>query len=354
MGPILTLLDMGKTVLVTGGSGYIASWIVKYLLEEGHNVHATVRSLQSEEKVAHLKGLENLPGKLSLFEADLLKDGSFDEAMKGCEIVIHTASPFFIKGLKDAQKQLIDPALQGTRNVLNTANRCSDVKRVVLTSSVAAIMGDNVDALQKSNQTMDESDWNRSSSLKHQPYSYSKTVAEEEAWKIAKAQNRWQLVVINPAFVMGPSLSRRMDGTSVQFMHDLVGGPLKSGVPDLTFGIVDVRDVARAHVLAAFKADASGRHLLCADTKTFVELANILKERYGKTLPLPRGQLPTFMVYLIGPLFGLSWDFLKKNLGVRYKLDNSRSIQDLGIVYHPIADTLCDHVEQMKEAGIIG
>ncbi|HBS04097.1 MAG TPA: diaminohydroxyphosphoribosylaminopyrimidine deaminase [Leptospiraceae bacterium] len=345
---------MGKTVLVTGGSGYIASWIVKYLLEEGHNVHATVRSLKSEDKVAHLRGLEKLPGSLTLFEADLLSEGSFDQAMKGCEIVMHTASPFFIKGLKDAQKQLIDPALKGTRNVLETVNRHPEVKRVVLTSSVAAIMGDNVDALAKDNQTMDENDWNRSSSLDHQPYSYSKTVAEEEAWRIAKSQDHWKLVVINPAFVMGPSLSKRMDGTSVQFVRDLVGGPLKSGVPDLTFGIVDVRDVARAHVLAAFKEDASGRHILCADTKTFVELADLLRERYGKTLPLPRGQLPGFMVYLIGPFFGLSWGFLKKNLGVRYNLDHSRSIEDLGIAYRPIADTLCDHVDQLKEAGIVG
>ena len=341
------------TVLVTGGSGYIASWVVKYLLEEGYTVRATVRNLRSEDKVAHLKAMEReYSGKLQLFEADLLTEGSFDESMKGCDVVIHTASPFFIKGLKDAQKQLVDPALQGTRNVLETANRAESVKRVVLTSSVAAIMGDNVDALNKVNRTMTEEDWNTSSSLNHQPYSYSKTVAEREAWKIAESQNRWKLVVINPAFVMGPSLSNRMDGTSVQFMHDLVGGPLKSGVPDLTFGIVDVRDVARAHVLAA-NNEASGRHILCADTKTFVELAQMLKDRYGRSLPLPRGQLPTFMVYIIGPLFGLSWGFLKKNLGVRYKLDNRRSKEDLGISYRSVADTLCDHVEQMKASGII-
>ena len=147
------------TVLVTGGSGYIASWVVKYLLEEGYTVRATVRNLRSEDKVAHLKAMEReYSGKLQLFEADLLTEGSFDESMKGCDVVIHTASPFFIKGLKDAQKQLVDPALQGTRNVLETANRAESVKRVVLTSSVAAIMGDNVDALNKVNRTMTEED----------------------------------------------------------------------------------------------------------------------------------------------------------------------------------------------------
>lgn len=345
---------MSHTVLVTGGAGYIASWVVKYLLDDGHNVHASVRSLSSTDKIAHLHAMEKeFPGKLKLFEADLLSEGSFDEAMKGCDIVMHTASPFFIKGLKNAQKQLIDPALQGTRNVLESANRTESVRRVVLTSSVAAVMGDNVDALKKPNRTMTEEDWNESSSVHHQPYSYSKTVAEREAWRIAEAQGRWNLVVINPAFVMGPSLSHRMDGTSVLFMKDLVGGALKSGVPDLTFGIVDVRDVARAHVVAGTNEKSSGRHILCADTKTFVELAGMLRERYGKTLPLPGGQLPAFMVYIVGPMFGLNWGFLRKNLGVRYKLDNTRSKEDLGIVYRPIPDTLCDHVEQMKSAGIV-
>ena len=343
-----------KKILVTGGSGYIASWVVRYLLEDGHYVRATVRNRNDQKKIAHLQDLgEKHKGKLELFEADLLKEGSFDAPMEGCEIVIHTASPFFIKGIKDAQKQLIDPALSGTRNVLGAANRIESVKRIVLTSSVAAIYGDNIDALKKSNRTFTEQDWNESSSLTNQPYSYSKTLAEKEAWKICDAQSRWSLVVINPAFVLGPSLSSRMDGTSVQFMHDLVGGPLKSGVPDLTFGIVDVRDVARAHTLAALNENSSGRHILCSDTRTFLEMAKALREKFGKSLAIPRGQLPKFMVYMVGPIFGLSWGFLSKNLGVKYKLDHSRSVEDLGIEYRTVEETLADHVEQMKASGLL-
>lgn len=113
---------MKTKVLVSGGSGYVASWIVKKLLEEGHIVHTTVRNKEKTDKYQHLLDIErNSDGELKIFEADLLKEGSFKDAMKGCEFVFHTASPFFISGIKDAQKQLIEPALQGTRNVLDVS-----------------------------------------------------------------------------------------------------------------------------------------------------------------------------------------------------------------------------------------
>lgn len=174
-------------IVVTGGSGYIASWIVKYLLEDGKQVRATVRSLKDTSKIEHLIELkEKFKDKLSLFEADLMVEGSFDKSIEGVELVIHTASPFFVAGVKDAQKQLIDPALQGTKNVLESCNRISSVKRVVLTSSVASILGDNIDSLQVPNQTFTEEHWNTTSNLTHQPYAYSKTLAEKEAWEIQK------------------------------------------------------------------------------------------------------------------------------------------------------------------------
>ena len=135
-------IDRSTPVLVTGGNGYIASWLVRYLLEDGVDVHATVRNPSDDTKVGHLKRLaESSPGTLTLFAADLLDDGAFDEAMAGCELVFHTASPFVISGIKDPQKDLVDPAVHGTRNALESANRVSSVKRVVLTSSVAATFG---------------------------------------------------------------------------------------------------------------------------------------------------------------------------------------------------------------------
>ncbi len=129
-----TLSDGGR-VMVSGASGYIASWVVKLLLERGHTVVGTVRSLSDASKVDRLKQLERgTSGKLELIAADLLQPASFNDAMEGCEVVIHTASPFMVSGIKDPQRQLVDPALEGTRNVLTAANRTASVKRVVLTS----------------------------------------------------------------------------------------------------------------------------------------------------------------------------------------------------------------------------
>ena len=210
----MEIIDRTKPILVTGGTGYLASWIVKQLLDEGHDVRTTVRNLAQKEKFAHLTALAvKSKGTLQFFEADLLKKGSFLEAMKDCELVIHTASPFIISGVKNAQKELIEPALEGTRNVLNSVNSTESVRRVVLTSSVAAVYGDAADQSSTENDIFTEEHWNFSSSVDHQPYSYSKTLAEKLAWELAGKQNRWDLLTINPGFIMGPSLSKRTDST---------------------------------------------------------------------------------------------------------------------------------------------
>ncbi|HBH24114.1 MAG TPA: diaminohydroxyphosphoribosylaminopyrimidine deaminase [Cytophagales bacterium] len=342
-----------KPILVTGASGYIASWIVKYLLEKGHTVHGTVRSKKDERKTAHLSKIQSKDGgKLKLFEADLLNQGDFDEAIKGCELVIHTASPFKFQGIKDPQKELIDPALIGTRNVLEAANRNKSTKRVVLTSSVVAIFGDPADIKGKDRDYFTESDWNTTSNLKHQPYSFSKTLAEQEAWKMQEKQSQWDLVVINPGFVMGPSLSKRIDSASVSFIKALVDGTYKSGAPELHFGFVDVRDVAKAHILAGFKPEATGRHILVAGSKSMMEVVDILKSGYND-LKLPSSTVPKFLLYLIGPFNGFSWKYINRNVGIPLKFDNSYSKKDLGMEYTGIEETLTDHVAQLKSAQLL-
>jgi len=178
-------IDKSKPILVTGGSGYIASWIIRYLLEDGLNVRATVRSKANPKKVAHLMDLQKgTEGNLELFEADLMQDGSFDEAVKGCELIMHTASPFFLKKPKDVQKELIGPAELGTQSVLDSATKVGGVKRIVLTSSVAAIYSDSVDITDRPGEVFDEEQWNTESSLEHNAYSYSKTLAEKKAWEL--------------------------------------------------------------------------------------------------------------------------------------------------------------------------
>ncbi len=177
-------------------------------------------------------------------------------------------------------------------------------------------------------------------------------IDEKEAWKIAEEQNQWDLIIINPGFVLGPSLTDRIDSTSIDFMLSMINGKYRSGVPDLYFGIVDVRDVAMAHVLAGTKSSVRGRHILVADTVSFIEIANILKKAYGN-YPLPKGKIPKLFVYLLGPLQGLSWKYIKLNVGIPIKFDNSYSKKDLGIEYTPVEKTFNDHAEQIIKSGLL-
>ena len=155
-------------VMVTGATGYVAGWLVKRLLEEGFTVHAAVRDPDRTEKLKYLNELaESAPGEIRYFKADLLDEGSYAEAMQGCEVVFHTASPFSLN-TDDPQKELIEPAQLGTRNVLEQANKTESVKRVVVTSSCAAIYGDNADLEDIEGDAFTEEVWNTSSSLEHQ------------------------------------------------------------------------------------------------------------------------------------------------------------------------------------------
>jgi dihydroflavonol-4-reductase len=337
-------------VAVTGASGYVGSWVVREFLARGYTVHATVRDPERPDRVAHLvRASEGQPGTLHLHRADLLQEGSFDRAFAGCGIVVHTASPFFIKA-KDPQKELVDPALQGTRNVLGSVERAPTVTRVVLTSSVAAINGDVADL---QGRPADETMWNTTSSLTHSPYAYSKTVAEREAWRLATAQTRWRLVTINPSFIMGPSLSARNDSTSIDFLVKMLDGSRRSGMPRLYNGYVDVREVAFAHAEAALRPDAEGRYLLSAETMNFMDLAALLREVFPGR-PLPTRAIPGPLVYLVGPLLaGFTWKYVSRNLGIPVVHDNRRSREGLGVTYRPLRDTFRDHGEQLVRDGLL-
>lgn len=342
-----------KKVLVTGVSGYIASWVVKHLLDRGYTVHGTVRSVNNQEKVAHLLSLaEGAKGSLKLFEADLLVPGSFTEAMEGCEYVIHMASPFFVAGVKDPMQQLIKPAKDGTQNVLDTATQISSVKRIVLTSSVAAIMGDSKEGQTLPDKRFTDSHWNTSSTVNHRPYSFSKTVAEKTAWKLVKDQSQWDLVTINPGFVFGPSLSKRSDSTSVNFVMDLASGKFLFGLPEMYSSIVDVRDVSLLHVLAMENPDASGRYIGVAAVKTFFQIGQLLKHEIGGKYRWPVIQAPKWLAKLVGPLFGQSRKEIENNVGYPYQFDHSRS-QELGLTFRPVSETLVEHLEQLIEDGLL-
>lgn len=347
-------IDKTKPVLVTGGSGYLASWIIKMLLEDGINVHATVRDPTSVQKVEHIQALESESGgQLKLFKSDLLDKGSFDEPIQDCELVIHTASPFFITGIKNPEEELIRPAKEGTKNVLESANRNPSVKRIVLTSSVVAIYGDNADIELVEGNVFTEKEWNVTSSADHQPYSYSKTIAEKEAWAIAEKQDQWDLLTINPGWILGPSLSKRTDSMSISTMIEFGNGTYKSGVPRLWNGIVDVRDVAAAHIRAGFTSDASGRHIIVSQEATLLEIANILRKNFGDGYPFPRREAPKILFWLIAPMYDRTRKYVTKNVGIRIKFDNAYSKTDLGMSYRPIEQTIRDHFQQILDHGLL-
>lgn len=343
-------------VLVTGANGYVASWLVKLLLKDGLTVHAAVRNPQDEKKVGHLLKLDTqLPGELKLFKADLLTPNSYNEAMQGCELVYHTASPFFTN-VKDPQKQLIEPALQGTSNVLDTVNGTKSVKRVVLTSSCAAIYTDAIDVKNAPGGILTEQVWNTTASIDYQPYSYSKTIAEQKAWEMANAQSSWELVTINPSFVMGPALNpQNATSESITTLKMLGGGDMKMGAPKMGVGIVDVRDVALAHLKAGFTPTASGRYITSGHNSNFLEMATVLLPKYGEKYPLPKKALPKWLVMLVGPLTNklFTWKFIRNNLNIEWKADNSKIKKELGIEFTPLQKTMEDAFQVLIDEKMI-
>jgi len=344
-------IDRSKPVMVTGATGYAAGWIVKRLLEEGLTVHAAVRAPSDTKKTATLSEVAaGLPGTLRFFKADLLSDGSYADAMEGCGVVFHTASPFAMN-VRDPQTELVDPALLGTRNVLESVNRAKSVTRVVLTSSCAAINGDNAD-LANVGGSLTEERWNTSSSLAHNPYAYSKTVAEKEAWRIAKEQSRWELVTINPSFILGPGIGPHPASESFGLMRQMGEGRMKGGLPDLGLGVVDVRDVAEAHLRVAFEPKARGRYIVSGHDSSLLLIAKALLPRF-EAYPLPRRVLPKWLVWLVGPLAdkNTTRKFLSRNVGWPWRADHGKSLRDLRMTYRPLEDTVQSMFQQMIDGG---
>ena len=347
-------IDTTKPVMVTGATGYVAGWIVKGLLEAGCTVHAAVRNPDKTDKVKHLTDIAaQSPGEIRFFAADLMKDGSYDQAMAGCGVVFHTASPFTVD-VKDPQKELIDPAVNGTKTVLESANRTDTVTRVVLTSSCAAIYGDNIDVAKAPNGRLDETVWNTSSSLDHGAYSYSKTLAEKAAWEIAEAQTRWTLVVVNPSLVIGPALQSRPTSESFSLVKQMGDGTLRRGAPRWGFGVVDVRDLADAHIAAGFSPEAHGRNIISGHETTLFDMSQALREEYG-AYPLPTSAAPKWLIWLVAPFMGggLTRAIVSRNVNVPWRADNTKAKRELGVTYRPLKQSMEDMFQQMIDAGML-
>lgn len=265
---------MADTVVVTGASGFIATEVCKQLLEKGYIVRGTVRSTSDAKKVAHLKALgDALPGTLTLHEADLLKEGSFDEVVKGAKYVLHLASPF-IRVVEDAQRDLVDPAVKGTTNVLESVAKSLDtVKKVVLTSSFASVVKPKAGPFK---ELYDEEDWNNESTIEDNPYRFSKVEAEKVGWALSKKYG-FPMCTINPTFVLGPVVSSRTDATSIKDMTAFI----ENTGSDMLAWVCDVRDIAKAHILAAETPSATGRFLVSQGTSICSKaVSDVLSARF--------------------------------------------------------------------------
>ncbi len=348
-------IDKSMPVMVTGATGYVAGWVVKRLLDEGITVHAAVRNPDDKTKIAHLDKLATQTGgTIRYFKSDLLKEGSYAEAMKGCQVVFHTASPFVVE-VKNPKKDLIEPAENGTANVLNSAKSTPSVKRVVVTSSCAAIYTDASDCANTPNGRLTEEVWNTTASLDYQPYSYSKTLAEKKAWEIAKRQTQWDLVTINPCLVLGPPLNpKSVTSASFDILKQLGDGTMKMGAPKMGMGLVDVRDVAEAHFRAAFSEKAQGRYITAAHETSLLGLAQSLLPKYGDKYPLPKKALPKWLLMLVGPFTNklFTRKFIRNNVDVAWKADNSKIKKELGISFRPMKETMEDTFQVMIDNDV--
>ncbi|KAJ0714408.1 putative NAD-dependent epimerase/dehydratase, NAD(P)-binding domain superfamily [Helianthus annuus] len=316
-----------KVVCVTGASGYIASWMVKLLLHHGYTVKATVRDLNDPKKTKHLLALDGAKERLHLFQADLLKDGSFDDVVKGCDGVFHTASPFFIH-TDNPQEDLIDPAVKGTLNVLSSCSKVKSIKRVVLTSSVAAVLYNGSPLTPE--VVVDESWFSDQGFCKETKlwYPLSKTLAEEAAWKYVK-EKVIDMVTINPAMVIGPLLQPTLN-TSARAIFNLINASTYSNI---TVGCVHVKDVANAHILAFETPSASGRYCMAESVVHFSELVEILHKHY--------------------PSFKLPDKCADDDPIVKYRISNEKVRNLMGVDYIALEDGIKETIESLKEKKYI-
>nr|QLL26886.1 anthocyanidin synthase [Heuchera micrantha] len=281
-----------KTACVVGGSGFVASLLIKLLLEKGYAVNTTVRDSDNQKKISHLIALQSL-GDLKIFEADLTDEGGFDTAVAGCDLVFQLATPVNFAS-QDPENDMIKPAIQGTLNVLKACAKAKTVKRVVLTSSAAAV---SINQLNGTGLVMDEKNWTDVeflASAKPPTWGYplSKTLAEKTAWKFAE-ENNIDLVTVVPSLMTGPSLTPDIPSSIGLAMSLITGNEFlinaMKGMQMLSgsISITHVEDVCRAHIFVAEKESASGRYICCAVNTSVPELAKFLNKRY------PQYNVPT-------------------------------------------------------------
>lgn len=352
---------MSETVLVTGGTGFVAGWCIVGLLERGYSVRTTVRSLKKEQQVRDAVGTVVDPGdRLSFAVADLTDDEGWDEAVAGVGYVLHVASPLGNENTRDAE-ELIGPARGGALRVLRAATKAG-VKRVVMTSAANAASPSDY----KEEGITDETLWTDPDDPTLIPYRRSKTVAERAAWAFMEDQQSLQelpsmeeqqssatsLTTILPGAVFGPILTTSNLG-SVQIVARMVTGKMP-GTPRIGLEIVDVRDLADLHILAMTSPNAAGQRFLGTGEFYWMrDMATALKAGLGAAgAKVPTRQLPDFVVK-ISSLFDKQLRPIVISLGRRNRHSTAKAERVLGWHARPAAETVVECAKSLIEWKVI-
>jgi nucleoside-diphosphate-sugar epimerase len=336
-------------VCVTGATGYVGAYVVKEALERGYRVRATVRDPADERRTKHLRdlGRGHDAGALELVRGDLEDAVSFERALAGVDAVIHTASAVVLTA-RDPQREIVEVAVEGARNVVRAAKASPTVRRVVLTSSVSAVTGED----KPSGYVFREGDWNDTATVKTDAYATSKVQAERAARALAAEPGgrSVELVAILPSLVLGPVMTEQHLRTSPAILVEIMKGKWP-GVPDLVFSVVDVRDLARAHLLALEKESPAPRYLATSGSMGLRAMAAALREELPGS-KVPRLPLPGLLMYATA-LFEprLTFSFLRQNLGAAPVLDNTLIRRDLGMGFRPPRESVLDTGRSLVDGG---
>ncbi|KAL4971261.1 hypothetical protein BDW66DRAFT_146443 [Aspergillus desertorum] len=326
--------DIKPLVLVTGGTGFLAKWVLaKLLLSSTYRIRTTLRTPSREPEIKSSLAEAGVPGSaiqnLHFAVTDLLHDTNWADAMTDVTYVLHIASPFPSEVPKD-ENEIITPAVEGTKRVLRFAKEAG-VKRVVVTSSVAAIAWGHA----KTKTVFTEEDWtDLSSGVNVGAYMKSKTLAEKAAWDVMQTYKEegsiMEMVSINPVNIYGPALGKE-DGTSLRAISELLSGNAP-GIPRVQWGVVDVRDCADLHILAMTHEKAAGERFICIGEGALWmgDIAKILKEKLGeKAKKVPTMGLPDFVVKLVALVMPVA-KMIVPDLGVEREMSCGKARERLG------------------------
>lgn len=339
---------MAKTILVTGGTGYIAGEVIGRSLERGHAIHTTVRSKAKSEAKLHGRW-PNAGDRLKLFEVELLDDAGWAEANAGCDAVAHVASPLPVSVPRD-ENELIVPAREGTLRALRFAHEAG-IRHFVQTSSNAAISYGHP----RAKTQFDERDWTNVDAPGVQPYIKSKAIAERAArdWVAANA-SEMAFCSVNPVLVLGPVANDDFSA-SVEVVRRLLTGGVPM-IPNIGFSIVDVRDVAMLHVLALeAKAEMIRDERFAASTEFFwmADVARVLREHLGSDArKVPNRRMPDFLLRLMA-LASRDIRQLAAEVGSKKVLSGQHAKDVLGWTTIPPEQTIVDTARSLIVQGIV-